>query len=44
MAHEYILVEADHKEEVASRLATEHRQLYSNVQLVDLREGATSTR
>jgi hypothetical protein len=39
-----ILVEAGHKEEVASRLATEHRQLYSNVKLVDLREGATSTR
>ena len=32
------------KEEVASRLATERRQLYANVKLVDLREGATSTR
>jgi hypothetical protein len=44
MAQEYILVEAGHKEEVASRLATEHRQSYSNVKLVDLRKGTTSTR
>ena len=44
MAQEYILVEAGHKEEVASRLATKRRQSYSNVKLVDLCEGATSTR
>lgn len=44
MAQEYILVEAGRKEEVASRLATERRQLYSNVNLVDLHEGATTTR
>jgi len=31
MAQEYILVEADSKEKVASRLAAERRQLYSNV-------------
>jgi hypothetical protein len=44
MAQEYILVEAGRKEEVASRLATERHQSYSNVKLVDLHEGATSTR
>jgi hypothetical protein len=43
MAQEYILVEAGRKEEVASRLATERRQSNSNVKLVDLHEGATST-
>jgi len=43
MVQEYILVEAGCKEEVASRLATKCRQSYSNVKLVDLREGATST-
>ena len=44
MAQEYILVEAGHKEEVASRLATKRPLPYSNVKLVDLRKGATSTR
>jgi hypothetical protein len=44
MVEEYILVEAGRKEEVASRLATERRQSYSNVKLGDLCEGATSTR
>jgi hypothetical protein len=39
MAQEYILVKAGCKEEVASRLATERRQSYSNVKLKDLREG-----
>jgi hypothetical protein len=38
MAQEYNLVEAGCKEEVASRLATERRQSYSNVKLVDLRK------
>ena len=43
MVQEYILVEAGRKEEVASRLATKRRQSYSNVKLVDLHKGATST-
>ena len=43
MAQEYILVEADHKEEVASHLVTERRQSYSREKLVDLCERATST-
>jgi len=43
MAQEYILVEAGRKEEVASRLATKRRHSYSNVKLVDLRGGVTST-
>ncbi len=42
LAHEYILVEAGRMEEVASRLATERRESYSKVKLVDLRKGATS--
>ena len=44
MAQEYILVEAGRKEEVASRLATEHHQSYSREKLADLCERATSTR
>jgi len=44
MAQEYILVEAGRKEEVASRLAIERRQSYSNVKLVDLCKHTTSTR
>ena len=43
MVQECILVEAGHKEEVASCLATERCQSYSNVKLVDLCKGATST-
>ena len=43
MAQEYILVEAGHKEEVASRLATERCQSYSREKLVDLCECAMST-
>jgi hypothetical protein len=42
LAQEYILVEAGHKEGVDNHLATERRQSYSKVKLVDLREGATS--
>ncbi len=44
LAHEYILVEAGHKEGVANRPATEHRQSYSKVKLMDLHKGATSAR
>jgi hypothetical protein len=44
LAQEYILVKAGHKEEVVSRLATKHRRSYSREKLVDLCEGAMSTR
>jgi hypothetical protein len=37
-------VKAGHKEEVVSRLATKHRRSYSREKLVDLCEGAMSTR
>jgi hypothetical protein len=43
LAQEYILVDADHKEEVASHLATKRRQSYSKEKLVDLRKGAAPT-
>jgi len=43
MAQEYILVEAGHKEEVASRLVTKRHQPYSREKLVDLCEHVTST-
>jgi hypothetical protein len=43
MRQEYILVEAGHKEEVASRLVTKRHQLYSREKLVDLCKRATST-
>jgi len=43
MAQEYILVEAGHKEEVASRLATQRHQSYSREKLVELCNGAKFT-
>jgi hypothetical protein len=44
MAQEYILVEAGHKEEVDSHLATERHQSYSREKLVDLCKSALSIR
>ena len=43
MAQEYILVEAGHKEEVASHLVTMRHQSYSREKLVDLSKRAMST-
>jgi hypothetical protein len=44
LVQEFILVDASHKEEVASHLSTKRRRSYSREKLVDLCEGAASTK